>query len=808
MKKKLFLFSCAFASLLGANAQKTLKVNGTERYSRYSHTNVESNSSIQEEKFVTSKEDYSVKVSTKTRGSKTIIDTLSMVDYRKQYGRPARYLQATAPYTSTGQWLFDSRNFPITLKPFASQTAGQTDNLAMLIEYPTKNPVKIKGAGVVLTALNTAGSSVDVNFYGKKTVGGQMEYLGTVNKTVPFSQKSYTAVWFNLPTSVNSIDTFSIEVSPSAAKDSISVNTTSALGLNPSKFTGSISGTTLTVTAWIKGGIVPNMELTGTGVTPGTKVLYQTNYNTWAVDKSQTVASTEISQNTVVFDTKDTKSSYLVYTTDASGNLVDNFTSSLLWDQANNKPYITDAYVYPVVEYTWNTVAPTVTVSGATATAVSTLSGYTTDLLFSRAAFFKKYWATAGKANGEYYSALRSGRTGKKDTLDNTTNLTTTYNYTSCTTDTIYANEVMRGYGLLKRPVYSSNLSTAIFNANVSVKPAVPTFTGASAVCIGSTINLVPSVAGGTWTSSTVANATVTSGAVKGIAAGTSTISYKIGTGICTSTGTRVITVEAAPVVTLSGSYKICSLGKAIMKASVTGGVWGVENSALLVTSQQGLFRNPTKPATDNFKTGINYTLTSALKACTTKVVKPLIVRNVAGPTVTVTAPKTGIKVNETVTATATTSMTATGVWSSLTTLVSATRNTLNTKTAAIKGLKVGTNANIIYYADDAATGCRPLNWLTFSVTAASSLVDANQGSISSTTGMNVYPNPSNGVVTFENIAGAKSISLVDMTGRTVKSVAVNADRMTVDFSGIQNGKYLVQVAGENVNEVKSIVIE
>jgi hypothetical protein len=46
------------------------------------------------------------------------------------------------------------------------------------------------------------------------------------------------------------------------------------------------------------------------------------------------------------------------------------------------------------------------------------------------------------------------------------------------------------------------------------------------------------------------------------------------------------------------------------------------------------------------------------------------------------------------------------------------------------------------------------------------------------------------------------------MTGRTVKTVAVNADRMTVDFSGVQNGKYLVQVAGENVNEVRSIVIE
>ena len=78
------------------------------------------------------------------------------------------------------------------------------------------------------------------------------------------------------------------------------------------------------------------------------------------MQSKKTRMAMKISQNTVVFDTKDTKSSYLVYTTDASGNLVDNFTASLLWDQANNKPYITDAYVYPVVEYTWNTVVVTI----------------------------------------------------------------------------------------------------------------------------------------------------------------------------------------------------------------------------------------------------------------------------------------------------------------------------------------------------------------------------------------------------------------------------------------------------------------
>ena len=341
------------------------------------------------------------------------------------------------------------------------------------------------------------------------------------------------------------------------------------------------------------------------------------------------------------------------------------------------------------------------------------------------------------------------------------------------------------------------------------VKPAVPTFTGAAAVCVGATINLTPSATGGTWTSSAATKATVTAGAVKGIAAGTATISYTVGTTGCSTTGTKVITVEAAPEVTISGPAKICYNGRTMMRASVAGGVWNVESDFLMLASPQGLFRNPSdkKPTTSEVRSGVNYTVKSKLGACSTKKVKNVYISSSTAPSITVTATSTSLKVNGTTTATATTSISSVGTWLPTNTLVSTTANA-NTKTAVVKGLRIGTGANVVYSADHATTGCRQANWLAFNVTAASSMVDANQGSISSTTGVSVYPNPSNGVVTFENIAGAKSISLVDMTGRTVKTVAVNADRMTVNFSEVQNGKYLVQVAGENVNEVRSIVIE
>jgi hypothetical protein len=76
------------------------------------------------------------------------------------------------------------------------------------------------------------------------------------------------------------------------------------------------------------------------------------------------------------------------------------------------------------------------------------------------------------------------------------------------------------------------------------------------------------------------------------------------------------------------------------------------------------------------------------------------------------------------------------------------------------------------------------------------------------TTDLNVYPNPSNGMVTIENIGDAKTISLIDVTGRVLKTTPVNADRMRLDYSNITKGNYFISIQGENLKEMKSIVIE
>lgn len=89
------------------------------------------------------------------------------------------------------------------------------------------------------------------------------------------------------------------------------------------------------------------------------------------------------------------------------------------------------------------------------------------------------------------------------------------------------------------------------YNMTVNATPAP--ITGVAGVCVGSTTNLVESIGGGTWSSGTPANGTVGSatGAVTGIAPGSTLITYAFATGCQV---TQTVTVVANPV---SASYTV-----------------------------------------------------------------------------------------------------------------------------------------------------------------------------------------------------------------------------------------------------------
>ena len=344
----------------------------------------------------------------------------------------------------------------------------------------------------------------------------------------------------------------------------------------------------------------------------------------------------------------------------------------------------------------------------------------------------------------------------------------------------------------------------------VSVITNDVTLTGENGVCVGSTTTLVPSKTGGSWTTTTPTIGSVTNGNVKGLVAGISKVTYtQIDTETgCKGTVNKNITVEAAPLVTISGPSKICWNGRAMFRASVAGGEWGVENSAMLLASPQGLFRNSVKPATDNFKSGVNYILKSNSGLCSVKAVKTVWVRNVTAPSITLTAPVSSIKVNGVTTATATTTITSVGTWSSTNTIVSVTPITTNTKTATIKGLRIGSGANVVYFAEHTATGCRQAGYMAFNVTAAASLVDNSDNKIVVSEEASIYPNPTSGRISIENLMNATKVNLVDMTGRIIYSYPVSANFMQLDLTNVSKGKYLLEIQTNEGNTIKPLVIE
>ncbi len=130
----------------------------------------------------------------------------------------------------------------------------------------------------------------------------------------------------------------------------------------------------------------------------------------------------------------------------------------------------------------------------------------------------------------------------------------------------------------------------ATTNVTVNAIIAAP-ITGPVAVCIGQTIPLADATTGGSWNSSDVTRAIVSSsgGSVTGLAAGSLIISYSV-SGICgTAIATSSLTVNTPPVVaSITGTATVCSGGTSTLADITTGGVWSSTTPAVATVSTSG----------------------------------------------------------------------------------------------------------------------------------------------------------------------------------------------------------------------------
>ena len=119
-----------------------------------------------------------------------------------------------------------------------------------------------------------------------------------------------------------------------------------------------------------------------------------------------------------------------------------------------------------------------------------------------------------------------------------------------------------------------------------TVDPLPGAISGASNICIGSSTTVSASPSGGTWSSSNISVASITSAGpvLYGISAGTSVITYMLPTGCYRTT---VVTVNPLPAA-ISGMPQVCVGSCTALSDATGGGTWSITSTAIGTISSTG----------------------------------------------------------------------------------------------------------------------------------------------------------------------------------------------------------------------------
>ncbi|MFY7886158.1 MAG: LamG-like jellyroll fold domain-containing protein, partial [Dolichospermum sp.] len=177
-------------------------------------------------------------------------------------------------------------------------------------------------------------------------------------------------------------------------------------------------------------------------------------------------------------------------------------------------------------------------------------------------------------------------------------------------------------------------VGTSTKQFTVNPLPVVPAITGNTTICDNTTTLLSNTQAGGVWSSSNTAIATVNpnTGLVTGVAAGTSTITYTYtNSNGCTNSNSTVVTVNASPVLSaISGVNGICIGSSTTFSNTTSGGTWSTSNAAIATVDNNGFITSVAVGTAT-----ISYTVINA-NSCTKVVTKTITVNPL--PTVTANA--------------------------------------------------------------------------------------------------------------------------------------------------------------------------
>lgn len=127
-------------------------------------------------------------------------------------------------------------------------------------------------------------------------------------------------------------------------------------------------------------------------------------------------------------------------------------------------------------------------------------------------------------------------------------------------------------------------ITTAVVTVNPL--PGAITATSGGVICVGNTLTLSSSPAGGTWSGGgTVATVNPTTGVVTGISGGTENFTYTLPTG-CIGTTTITVNPLPSPIV---GVGVICHTYSTTLSSATPGGIWSIAPTTVATISPTGV---------------------------------------------------------------------------------------------------------------------------------------------------------------------------------------------------------------------------
>ncbi len=307
------------------------------------------------------------------------------------------------------------------------------------------------------------------------------------------------------------------------------------------------------------------------------------------------------------------------------------------------------------------------------------------------------------------------------------------------------------------------------------------TIVGPTTVCAGTTIVLTNATSGGAW-STAVGNAMISGPVVTGMAAGTDTIIYTVGSGVCAARSTLVINVLPQPNPgTLSGASSVCPGASITVSPTVAGGVWSTFGVNVSITSGVSAMVTGITSGTDT----VYYSVTNS---CGTKSAKKVITINPLADPGVISGPASvyvGSTVNMTQTVTG-------GVWAMWGTHASISGG-------VVTGLTPGIDS--VYYVVNNLCGARKAS-------KAITIMDhpTGVGNTPQASDVVIYPNPTTGELTIADANGLyKTYTITNEVGQVITAQALKARQTNIDITKYAPGIYYITLKGDHGSVVKKI---